>query len=188
MDKTIGYVLFCQSPALFLLGLVLFFSYLFRRKRHKVLAVIDLILAILSFGGGVALYFVGMSQGYFNIHNFYQIRTAGWVGLAIVAILAVIAAIKAFARVADERRTEKAAIRAENARRNEEQQAAKEAEKAAQAAEREAEEAARQAAKDAEALTAQMQNAMPAETPVPGSDVIVEQPPIPDPNFQPPRE
>lgn len=191
MDKTIGYVLCCQSPALFLLGLVLFFCYLFRRKRHKVTAVIDLILAILSVGGGVALYFVGMSMDYFNIHNFYQIHTVGWIGLGIVAVLAVIAAVKALARVADERRTEKAAIRAENARLNAEKEAAREAEKAAKAAEKEAEKAARQeaqpihqAVEDAEALAAEMQSAV-APPSDPGSNGSIDQPPVPDPTFTP---
>lgn len=176
MDKTVGYVLCSQSPALFLLGIVLLLCYLFRRKRHKVLAVLDLVLAIVSVLGGVALYFLGMSRDYFNIHNFYQIRTPGWIGLAVVAVLAVVAAVRAFARMADERRTEKAAIRAENARRNEAEQAAKEAEKAAA----EAEKAAAQAAREAEQATAQMMADVPPVAEAPTADVFPVEPPAAD--------
>ena len=90
MDKTIGYVLCCQSPALFLLTLVLLFASLLRRRRHKFIAAIDVILAVASAMLGVALYFIGMRYEHFTIDDFYHVRTVGWVGFGVVAVVSVV--------------------------------------------------------------------------------------------------
>ena len=55
LDKTLGYILCCQSPALFLAALALLVAYLAGRK-HKVRAFFRLLLCILCAAGGVALY------------------------------------------------------------------------------------------------------------------------------------
>ena len=60
LDKTLGYILCCQSPALFLAALALLVAYLAGRK-HKVRAFFRLLLCILCAAGGVALYFLGCS-------------------------------------------------------------------------------------------------------------------------------
>ena len=115
LDKTLGYILCCQSPALFLAALALLVAYLAGRK-HKVRAFFRLLLCILCAAGGVALYFLGIYKEYFTIRDFYRIRPAGWVGFGIVAFLTLLALVQAFFAAADARREEKAANRAENQR------------------------------------------------------------------------
>lgn len=46
-------ILYCQSPALFLLAVVLLICFLLRRQAHRVRAALDLILCILLLIGGV---------------------------------------------------------------------------------------------------------------------------------------
>ena len=117
LDKTLGYILCCQSPALFLAALALLVAYLAGRK-HKVRAFFRLLLCILCAAGGVALYFLGIYKEYFTIRDFFLIRTAGWIGLAIAAFFVLLALVRAFF----------AAIREENER------LAREAQEAAEAA------------------------------------------------------
>ena len=118
LDKTLGYILCCQSPALFLAALALLVAYLAGRK-HKVRAFFRLLLCILCAAGGVALYFLGIYKEYFTIRDFFLIRTAGWIGLAIAAFFVLLALVRAFFAAADARREQKAAARAENQRLNE---------------------------------------------------------------------
>lgn len=118
MDKTLGYILCCQSPALFLAAVVLLICYFARKKKHKVRAIMDLILAILLAAAGVAMYFMGMRMDFFTIRDFYQLRTSGVVGLIVVAAVSIYAAVRAFLRYSKQRSEEKEAIRAENARKN----------------------------------------------------------------------
>ena len=122
LDKTLGYILCCQSPALFLAALALLVAYLAGRK-HKVRAFFRLLLCILCAAGGVALYFLGIYKEYFTIRDFFLIRTAGWIGLAIAAFFVLLALVRAFFAAADARREQKAAARAENQRLNEAAQA-----------------------------------------------------------------
>lgn len=118
MDKTLGYILCCQSPALFLAAVVLLICHFARQKKHKIRATMDLILAILLAAAGVAMYFMGMRMEFFTIHDFYQLRTAGVVGLIVVAAVSIYTAVRAFLRYSKQRSEEKEAIRAENARKN----------------------------------------------------------------------
>lgn len=53
-------ILYCQSPALFLLAVVLLICFLLRRQAHRVRAALDLVLCILLLIGGVVLYYLGM--------------------------------------------------------------------------------------------------------------------------------
>jgi len=94
LDKTLGYILCCQSPALFLAALALLVAYLAGRK-HKVRAFFRLLLCILCAAGGVALYFLGIYKEYFTIRDFFLIRTAGWIGLAIAAFFVLLALVRA---------------------------------------------------------------------------------------------
>ena len=126
LDKTLGYILCCQSPALFLAALALLVAYLAGRK-HKVRAFFRLLLCILCAAGGVALYFLGIYKEYFTIRDFFLIRTAGWIGLAIAAFFVLLALVRAFFAAADARREQKAAIREENERLAREAQEAAEA-------------------------------------------------------------
>ena len=107
LDKTLGYILCCQSPALFLAALALLVAYLAGRK-HKVRAFFRLLLCILCAAGGVALYFLGIYKEYFTIRDFFLIRTAGWIGLAIAAFFVLLALVRAFFAAADARREQKA--------------------------------------------------------------------------------
>ena len=115
LNVTLGYVLCCQSPALFLSALVLLICYFARKKNHRVRAVLDLIVAILCAAAGVVLYFLGMSWEYFTIRDFFHIRLIGWVGFAIVAAITVFAAVRAFMKVNRKRMAEREANRANNA-------------------------------------------------------------------------
>ena len=120
LDKTLGYILCCQSPALFLAALALLVAYLAGRK-HKVRAFFRLLLCILCAAGGVALYFLGIYKEYFTIRDFFLIRTAGWIGLAIAAFFVLLALVRAFFAAAD-------------ARREQNERLAREAQEAAEAA------------------------------------------------------
>ena len=109
MDKTLGYLLCCQSPALFLGALALLAGYIIRHRNHRVHAVLDLVLAIVCLLGGVALYYLGMLYDHFTIHDFWQIRVPGWVGLVLAAIVIVVLFVQNIGKAA----------RAEDARRKE---------------------------------------------------------------------
>ena len=89
LDKTLGYILCCQSPGLFVLALLLLVLFLGGRS-HKVKSFFRLLLCILCAGGGVALYFLGIYKEYFTIRDFFHIRPAGWVGLVIAAVIVVL--------------------------------------------------------------------------------------------------
>lgn len=116
LDKTLGYILCCQSPGLFLAAAVLVIAYFAGRKKHRFKAVLKLLLAIVCAVGGIALYYLGMYDEYFTIRDFYQIQPAGWVGVGIAAFFTLLALVRAFFAAADARREEKAANRAENQR------------------------------------------------------------------------
>ena len=115
LDKTLGYILCCQSPALFLAALALLVAYLAGRK-HRVKAFFRLLLCILCAARAVALYFLGIYKEYFTIRDFFVIRAAGWIGLAISAFFVLLALVRAFFAAADARRAQKEANRAENER------------------------------------------------------------------------
>ena len=164
MDKTLGYVLCCQSPGLFLAAAALIIAYFAGRRRHRFKAVLRLLLGIVCALGGLALYYMGMYHDYFTIRDFYQIRLSGWIGFGIVALLVLLALVRAFFAAADARREEKAANRAENQRL---------AEEAAAEKQRLAEEAAARAAQEAAVSAAAVPQA-PAETPA------AEEPSVPE--------
>ena len=124
LDKTLGYILCCQSPALFLAALALLVAYLAGRK-HRVKAFFRLLLCILCAAGAVALYFLGIYKEYFTIRDFFVIRAAGWIGPAIAAFFVLLALVRAFFAAADARRAQKEAARAENDRLAQEAETAK---------------------------------------------------------------
>ena len=124
LDKTLGYILCCQSPALFLAALALLVAHLAGRK-HRVKAFFRLLLCILCAAGAVALYFLGIYKEYFTIRDFFVIRAAGWIGLAIAAFFVLLALVRAFFAAADARRAQKEANRAENERLAQEAEAAR---------------------------------------------------------------
>lgn len=115
MDATLGYILCSQSPTLFLAAAVLLLCYFARRRVHRARGILDLVLCIVCAAAAVVLYFLGMGKGYFTIRDFYQIRTPGWVGMAVVAAAAIWVAIRAFLAANRRRAAEKAAVRAANA-------------------------------------------------------------------------
>ena len=164
MDKTLGYVLCCQSPGLFLAAAALIIAYFAGRRRHRFKAVLRLLLGIVCALGGLALYYLGMYHDYFTIRDFYQIRLSGWIGFGIVALLVLLALVRAFLAAADARREEKAVNRAENQRL---------AAEAAAEKQRQAEEAAARAAQEAAVSAAAVPQA-PAETPA------AEEPSVPE--------
>ena len=126
-------ILYCQSPALFLLAAVLLICFLLRRQAHRVRAALDLVLCILLLIGGVVLYYLGMYGDCFTIHDFWQIRTSGWVGLGVVAAGSVWHLCKVCKRGVERRRTERAARQTEEAHRQALESARREAYEAGKA-------------------------------------------------------
>ena len=88
-------ILYAQSPALFWCALALIVCFFARRGAHRVRAVLDLVLGLLCVVGGVALYYLGMYNDAFTIRDFWHIRTAGWIGLAVVVLVTVWQGVKA---------------------------------------------------------------------------------------------
>ena len=126
-------ILYCQSPALFLLAVVLLICFFLRRQAHRVRAALDLVLCILLLIGGVVLYYLGMYGDCFTIHDFWQIRTSGWVGLGVVAAGSVWHLCKVCKRGVERRRTERAARQTEEAHRQALESARREAYEAGKA-------------------------------------------------------
>ena len=116
MNHTFGYVLCCQSPALFLLAIALVIRFFVRRGKAKFRAVLSLVAGLVCVALGVVLYYQGMLREYFAVRNFWHIRTPGWIGLALVALLLLYLGIQSFLRASARRAEEKEAIRAENQR------------------------------------------------------------------------
>ena len=88
-------ILYAQSPALFWCALALIVCFFVRRGAHRVRAVLDLVLGLLCAVGGVALYYLGMYNDAFTIRDFWHIRTAGWIGLAVVVLVTAWQVVKA---------------------------------------------------------------------------------------------
>lgn len=133
MNHTFGYVLCCQSPALFLLAIALLIRFFVRKDKARVRAIVSLIAALACIAAGVVLYYQGLLLEYFTLRTLWQIRTAGWIGLAMVAALLLYLSGRAFVRYAARRRAQKEAVRAENAHRQEVEQARAEAYEAGRA-------------------------------------------------------
>ena len=55
MNHTFGYILCCQSPALFLLAIALVIFFFVRRGRARIRAVLSLLAAIVCIALGVAI-------------------------------------------------------------------------------------------------------------------------------------
>ena len=85
MNHTFGYVLCCQSPALFLLAIALVIDFFVRKGRARLRAILALLGAGVCIGLGFVLYYQGMLQEYFEVKNFWRIRAPGWVGLVLAA-------------------------------------------------------------------------------------------------------
>ncbi|MBQ2061904.1 MAG: hypothetical protein II458_04440 [Oscillospiraceae bacterium] len=166
MKETLESILFAQSPALFLAALLLIVCYFIRRKNHRVLAVLDLILAILCIALGVALYFLGMSNGLFTIKDFWHVRVPGYVGLGVVAVLFLVLLFRAAKHGIDHRRAERDASRRETAHQKELEEVRQKAYASGMA--------------DAMAtdshLTAEEENASPAEEPADSETPAEEKP------------
>ena len=181
MDTTLGYLLCCQSPALFLLAASLLVAYLTGRE-HKVRAFFRLLLCILCAAGGVALYFLGMYKEYFTIRDFFHIRTPGWVGLAVVVFFLLLTLVRAFFAAADARREQKAAARAENQRLHEAAQEAAAQEAAQQfAQEAAAQEAAQQFTQEAAAQESARQFTQEASAQEAAQEAAAQSCPAPSP-------
>ena len=112
-------ILYCQSPALFWCALALIVCFFVRRGAHRVRAVLDLVLGLLCVVGGVALYYLGMYNDAFTIRDFWHIRTAGWIGLAVVVLVTVWQVVKATRRSVSVRRAARQAERDEKTRQKE---------------------------------------------------------------------
>ncbi len=113
MNLTLEKILLNQSPALFFAALSFLICFLVLRKKHKIRAALDLLLAIVCFGGGIALYYIGMLKEYFTIHDFWQIRLPGWIGLGLVAAIVAFLTYRSAVKLIRKRRAEKLAAKKE---------------------------------------------------------------------------
>ena len=134
LKYTLGYILCCQSPALFLLAVFLLISFIARRKAHRARAVVDLILCIVSVAAGVVLYYLGMLYKFFVVEELWKIRTAGWVGLTLAGVLIVYLLFCRARKAYRVRVANKEAARKEDAHRQELEHARAEAYEAGRAA------------------------------------------------------
>ena len=73
------------------------------------LSMRQFVFSLLAIGVAVALYFLGIYKEYFTIRDFFVIRAAGWIGLAIAAFFVLLALVRAFFAAADARRAQKEA-------------------------------------------------------------------------------
>ena len=119
MNHTFGYILCCQSPALFLLAIALVIRFFICKGRAKFRAVLSLIGGLVCIALGVVLYYQGLVREHFAVRDFWHIRIPGWIGLALMAALLIYLSLRAFLRFSARRSEQKEAIRAENARRQE---------------------------------------------------------------------
>lgn len=119
MNHTFGYILCCQSPALFLLAAALLIMFFIRRSKNRFRAAIDLIGCIVCIGLGIVLYYEGIFYEHFTIKNFWQLRGPGWIGLALTALFLLFLLLNAMKHAAVRRSAEKDANRAENLRQKE---------------------------------------------------------------------
>ena len=113
MNLTLEKILLNQSPALFLAGIAFLLCFIALRKTHKIRAALDLFLALVCIIGGIALYYVGMLKEVFTIHDFWQIRTPGWIGLGVVAALVLFLSYRSAVKLIRKRRADKLAAKKE---------------------------------------------------------------------------
>lgn len=106
-------ILCCQSPALFLVAIILLVRYFITRKAHRVKATVRLVFAILCAILGIVCYFVGMYRDIFTIKDFYQIRVAGWFGLVVVVLVCGLLVFNALKDRTTRRKLDKAVKTAE---------------------------------------------------------------------------
>ena len=69
------------------LAIALVIRFFVRRGKAKFRAVLSLVAGLVCVALGVVLYYQGMLREYFAVRNFWHIRTPGWIGLALVALL-----------------------------------------------------------------------------------------------------
>jgi len=119
MKHTLEFLLLTQSPALFLAGITLLICFFVRHKKHRFTGALQLILGIICLLGGIALYYLGMLNEHFTIHDFWRIRVPGWIGLGLTAALILFLLYRSIAAAVRKRRAEKAAIKAEADRQKE---------------------------------------------------------------------
>ena len=89
MNHTFGYILCCQSPALFLLAIALVIRFFICKGRAKFRAVLSLIGGLVCIALGVVLYYQGLVREHFAVRDFWHIRIPGWIGLALMAALLI---------------------------------------------------------------------------------------------------
>ena len=65
MNHTFGYILCCQSPALFLLAIALVIRFFICKGRAKFRAVLSLIGGLVCIALGVVLYYQGLVREHF---------------------------------------------------------------------------------------------------------------------------
>lgn len=182
MNHTFGYILCCQSPALFLLAIALVIRFFVCKAKARFRAVLSLIIGLVCIALGAVLYYQGLVREYFAVRNFWHIRVPGWVGLALMAALLIYLGFRAFLRFSARRSEQKEAVRAENARQQEMEKAKADAYEAGRA-----EAMSTLGSATAGEMHASAKPAAPAETPptdaapadTSPADIPPEQPPAP---------
>ena len=104
LDKTLGYILCCQSRRCFWPRWRCWWRIWPGASTRSGLLPPAAVHFVSLRRGAV---FPGNLQEYFTIRDFFLIRTAGWIGLAIAAFFVLLALVRAFFAAADARREQK---------------------------------------------------------------------------------
>ena len=123
-------ILCVQSPAFFLLAIILLIRYFTSRRSHPVKATVRLVFCILSIAVGVALYFLGIYREVFTIRDFYKPTAWSLLGLGAVILAYALALFNGMKNRTAQRKLDQAAREA----RVEKEAAVREAVRTAQSA------------------------------------------------------
>ncbi|MBR5390755.1 MAG: hypothetical protein IK141_05590 [Clostridia bacterium] len=106
-------ILCAQSPALFLLALILLIRYFTTKKKQPVRSAMRLAFAVLSAVLGVGLYFLSIYLNVSTIRDFYKPRPWCLLGLAIVTVGFALVLFNGMKNRSAQRKLDKAAKTAE---------------------------------------------------------------------------
>ncbi|MBQ7491886.1 MAG: hypothetical protein IJT76_04745 [Clostridia bacterium] len=112
-NTLLNHILCTQSPALFLLAVILLIRHFTTKKKQPVRATMRLIFSILSAVLGVGLYFLGIYLNVFTIRDFYMPRPWCLLGLAVVIVVFALILFNGIKNRSTQRKLDKAAKAAE---------------------------------------------------------------------------
>ncbi len=133
-NSLLSKIVCAQSPALFLLAILLLIRYFMTKKKHPVTATVRLVFCIISAVLGVALYFLGIYLNVFTIRDFYVPRPWCLLGLGLVIVCFALVLFNGAKNRSTQRKLDKAAKAAEADKQAAVEEAVRNAQSAAVAA------------------------------------------------------